>query len=145
MRWPPLRVGRVAGGAVVALVEGQEARGRPVQPGRHVDFAVADREMHQRAAGEGQQRLGGLALGAGEAVEAILVDRVVDALREVGLQLDRGHRQAVEEQHQVDAVLVVQRVAHLPHDAQPVGGVAGEDVGVHGQRRLELRQRQRLA
>ena len=78
-------------------------------------------------------------LGRGLAVEAVLVDRVADALREVGLQLDRGHRHAVEEQHEVDAVLVVQRVAHLPHHAQPVGGVAGEDVGVHRQRRLELR------
>ena len=116
-----------------------------VQLGRHVHFAVADGEMHQRPAGEGQQRLGGLALGLGMAVEAILVDRVADALREVGLQLGRRHRQAVEEQHQVDAVLVVQRVAHLPHDAQPVGGVAGQDVGVDGQGGLELRQRQLLS
>jgi hypothetical protein len=43
-----------------------------------------------------------------------------DALGEVGLQLDGGDRQAVEEQHEVDAVLVVQRVAHLAHDAQAV-------------------------
>ena len=94
--------------------------------------------------GKRQQRLGGLPFGLRLAVEAVLVDRVVDALGEVGLQLDRGHRQAVEEQHEVDAVLVVQRVAHLPHDAQAVGGVAGEDVRVHRQRRLELRQLQRL-
>ena len=38
-----------------------------------------------------------------------------------------------------------ERVAHLPHDAQPVGGVAREDVGIDRQRRLELRQLQRLA
>ena len=133
------RVHRVARRAVVALVEGQERRGRPVQLGHHVHFAVADREVHQRPAGERQQRLGGLALGLGQPVEAVLVDRVADALGEVGLQLDRRHRQAVQEQHQVDAVLVVQRVAHLPHHAQPVGGVAGQDVGVDGQRRLELR------
>ncbi len=100
--------------------------------------------MHQRPAREGQQRLGGLALGLGVAVEAVLVDGVADALGEVGLQFRRGHRQAVEEQHEVDAVLVVQRVAHLPHHAQAVGGVAGEDVGVDGQRRLELGQLQRL-
>ena len=137
---PARRVHRVARRAVVALVEGQEHGRRPVQPGRHVDFAVAHGEMHQRPAGKGEQRLGGLALGLRQAVEAVLVDRVADALREVGLQFRRRHRQAVEEQHQVDAVLVVQRVAHLPHHAQPVGGVAGEDVGVDGQGRLELGQ-----
>ena len=144
MRWPPCGLTGLPARAVVALVEGQEDRGRTGQLGHHVDLAVAHREMHQRPAREGQQRLGGLALGLGQAVEAVLVDGVADALGEVGLQLDRGHRQAVEEQHQVDAVLVVQRIAHLPHHPQPVGGVAGEDVGVDGQRRLELGQLQRL-
>ena len=47
---------------MVALIERQELGGRAVQPGRHVDFAIADGEMHQRPAGERQQRLGGLAL-----------------------------------------------------------------------------------
>ena len=139
-----LRVHRVAGRAVVALVEGQEHRGRAVQLRHHVDLAVAHREMHQRPVGKGQQRLGGLALGARQAVKAILVDRVADALGEVGLQFHRGHRQAVEEKHEVDAVLVVQRITHLPHHPQPVGGVAGEDVGIDGQRRFEFRQLQRL-
>ena len=72
--------------------------------------------------GKGQQRLGVLALRLRVAVEAILVDRVLNALREVGLQLGGRDRHAVEEQHQVDAVLVRGRIAHLPHDAQPVGG-----------------------
>ena len=139
-----LRIDRVARATVVALVEGQEDRGRAVQLGHHVDFAVAHGEMHQRTVGEREQRLGGLALGLGQAVKAVLVDGVADALGEVGLQLDRGHRQAVEEEHEVDAVLVVQGIADLPHHPQPVGGVAGEDVGIDGQRRLELGQLQRL-
>ena len=139
-----VRVHRVAGPAVVALVERQEHRVRAVQPGRHVNFAVAHGEMNQRPVGKGEQRLGGLALGPWMAIEAILVDRVADALREVGLELGRRHRQTVQEQHQVDAVLVVQRVPHLPHDPQAVGGVASQDVGVDGQGGLELSQRQLL-
>ena len=71
----PVRVRRVAGRAVVALVERQEKRLRPVEPRRHVDFGVADREMHQRPAREAQQRLGALALRLRVAVEAVLVDR----------------------------------------------------------------------
>jgi hypothetical protein len=50
----------------------------------------------------------------------------------------RRHRQTVQEQHQVDAVLVMNRVPHLADDAQAVGGVAGQDVGVDRQRGFEL-------
>ena len=32
---------------------------------------------------------------------------------------------------------------HLPHHPQPVGGIAGQDIGVDGQRRFELRQLER--
>ncbi len=37
----------------------------------------------------------------------------------------------------------MQRIAQLPHHAQAVGGMAGEDVGVDRQRRFELRQLER--
>ena len=67
---------------------------------------------------------------------------VLNALREVRLQFDRRDRQAVEEQNEVERVLVRRRVTHLPDDAQTVGGVARQNVGVHRQRRLELRQRE---
>jgi len=120
-----LRVHRVASRTVVTLVEGQEVCGRAGQLGHHGRFAVADREVHQRAAGKGEQRLGGVTFGTGQAVEAVLVDGVVHALGEIGLQLDGGDGNAVEEQHQIDAVLIVQGVLHLPGHAQPVGGVAG--------------------
>ena len=94
--------------------------------------------------GKREQRFGDLALGFGQAVEAVLVDGVANALGEIGLQFGRGHRQAVEEQHEVDAVLVVQRIADLADHPQPVRRVTREDVGVDGQRRLELGQFQRL-
>jgi len=50
-----------------------------------------------------------------EAVKAVLVYGVADALGEVGLQLRRGDRNAVQEEHQVNGVLVVQRVPNLTH------------------------------
>jgi hypothetical protein len=135
---------RVAGTAVVALVERQEHGGRAVESGDHVHLGVAHREVDQRPVGEGEQRLGSLALGVREAVEAVLVDGVVDALREVGLELDGSDRQAVEEEDHVDAVLVVQRVADLADDAEAVGLVAREDVGVDPQGGLELGELDRL-
>ena len=83
-------------------------------------------------------------LWAGMAVEAILVDGVLNALREIGLQLDRRDRQAIEKQHEVDGVLVRRRIADLPDDAQAVGGVTRQNIGVHRQRRFELRERERV-
>ena len=61
------------------------------------------------------------------------------------LQLHRRHRQAVQEQHQVDAVLVGHRIAHLPHHPQAVGAIAGDNVGVHRHGRLELGEGQGLS
>ena len=139
------RVDRVARCAIVAQVEGQEHSGRAVQPGDHRHFLVAHRKMHQRTVRKTQQRLGQLPLVARVAVKAVLVNRIANALGKVRFQLHRGHRQAVEEQYQVDAVLVVQRVAHLAHHAQAVGGVAGQYVGVDRQGRFELGQLQRCA
>ena len=139
-------VGRVAGAAVVAAVEWQEHRDRARQPGRHHHLGLADREMHERPAREAEQRLQQPAFGLRVAVVAVLVHRVVDGLREVGLQLHRGHREAVEEQHQVQRGLrVVGRVRDLAHHAQAVGLVVGARRGVQRQRRLELGQHQRLA
>jgi hypothetical protein len=74
------------------------------------------------------------------AIKAVLVDGVANALGEVGLEFDRGHRQTVEEQHQVDAVFAMLGVMHLAHHAQAVRGVPGQNVGVDGQRRFELGQ-----
>ena len=137
-----VRVQGVASGPVVALIERQEHGVGAAQPGRHADFTVADGKVDQGPVGEREQRLGGLAFGFGIPVEAVLVDRVADALREVGLQFDRRHGQTVQEQHEVDAVFVLLRVMHLPHHAQPVGGIPIQDVGVHRQSRFELGERQ---
>ena len=139
-----LGVHRIALRAGIPQIERQELRGGAVEPGHHLHLAVADCEMDKGPTGERQQRFGGLALRPWETVEAVLVYGVLYALRKVGLELDGRDRNAVEEQHQVEAVLVVHRVAHLPNHPKPVGLVAGEDVWIHGQRRLELGQLQRL-
>ena len=78
-----------------------------------------------------EQRLGGLALRLGMAIEPILINRVADTLRKVCLEFDRRHRDAVQEQHQIYTVLVLLRVVDLPHYPEAVGSVAAEDVRVH--------------
>ena len=109
-----------------------------------MDFGVTDGEVDQGPAREAEQWLGGLAFRLRSAVEAVLVDGVADALGEVRLELDGGNRDAVEEEDQVEAVLVVQRVADLPHDAEAVGLVVGEDVLVQAHRGLEAGELERL-
>jgi hypothetical protein len=136
---------RIAGAAVVALVEGQEGGSLPFEPGRHVDLGVAHREMDEGAAGEGQERLDRPALRFRVAVVAVLVDRVADALGEVRLQLRRRHGQAVEEEDEIEAVLVVERIAHLPDHAEAVGLVARQDLLVEGEGGPELGHRECLA
>lgn len=141
----PLGINRVAGAAVVAQVEGQEGRGRALQPGGHHHFAVADGEVDESAAGEVQQGLGmALTLGLGLTVEAVLVDGVLHPLGEVALELDRGDRKAVQEEHQVNGVLIGGGVADLADDAEAVGGVAGLQLWVHAKGRLELSHLQGL-
>ena len=138
------RVGRVARGAGVALVERQEHSGEAIEPGRHPHRRIAQREMHQRPLRKGQQRLHRVAARhARRAVLPVLEHGVVHRLGVVGLDLAGRHRNAIEEQPEVEAVFVVQRIAQLAHHAQAVGGVLGLQLGVHRQRGLELRHRDR--
>ena len=96
----------------MAAVEGQEAAVRAFKARAHAHLAVGDGEMHQRPAGEGEDRLRRVAPGQlRQAVEAVLVHRVLDALGVVRLELGGGDRDAVEEQHEVEAVLVMRGVA----------------------------------
>ena len=133
---PAIGVHRVARPAVITLIERQKEGFLPFQPGGHLHLAVADGEMNQRAVGKRQQLFRFLPLGARVPVVPVLEHRVLNALREVGFQFRRGHGNAVEEKNQVDAVLVVWRVAHLAHHPQPVGGVPGQNFR-SGERGLE--------
>ena len=109
--------------------------------------------MHQRAALEGQQRLG-LARQRvfHRAVVAVLALGVFHALLELAFQLQRGDGDAVDEQHQIQtrvvlALAVVGGIRHLRHHAQAVALVALEGVRVHAvvgleATRLDLHPRQ---
>lgn len=110
----------ISGRSVVTPIERQELDLGTVQPGGHLNFGIAHRKVRQSPAGEVQQRLRRLTFGAWVTVKLVVVDGVLDALREVRRQFDRGDRQSVEEQHQIDAVLVALRVSHLPDDSQPI-------------------------
>ena len=137
-----VRIGRVPGVMVVAPVERQEDGVLARQLGGHLHLAVGHREMHQRPGPERQQRF-----PLGQPVVLVLQHRVGDVLGEVGLQLGRRHRDAVDEEHQVDAVAVLRRVVHLPHHPQPHrrvplrGGLVQRGVGpelAHLELRVEV-------
>ena len=114
--------GRIARMPVVrAPVEREEARGIAGKVGAHPDLVLADREVHDRATPVLQQvvaasgaRFDRLALGP------VLLDRVLDRLGELGLHLSRGDGDAVDEEHEVQRLVALRLVVHLPHDAQDV-------------------------
>ncbi len=141
------RIGGVAGRAAIALIEGQKTGFRAGQLGRHVDFHVADGEVDQGTARKGEKRLypASLALAFRVAVEAVLVDGVVNGLGVIGLEFGGGDRDAVEVERQVETVIALGRVIDLADHPQPVGGVFLKGLRVHGQGRFELREQQRLA
>ena len=76
---------------------------------------------------------------------AILAFGVCDRLFEGAFEFEGGGGDAVDEQHQVEAGVVVTgsgmgRVGDFGHDAQAIGLVAGLGVGVHGVVRLKAAQ-----
>lgn len=117
-RRSPARVHRVARASVVTEVERQKVGLRAGEARGHRDLVVRHGEVHQTPVREPQQRL---ALRI--AMVPVLLDRIIDGLCVVGLQLDRRDRQPVHEQHQVDRLGVHRGVVHLPHHPQPNRGV----------------------
>lgn len=130
----------VGAARVAALVEGQELGAWALQAAGHLHLAIAHGEVHQGAAGEGEQRFRGLTGSLGKSVGFVLPHRIGDVLGVVGLELHGGDGDAVEEQHQIEAVLAAGGVAHLAHHAQAVGVVAGQDRSIEPKGGLELRQ-----
>ena len=116
---------------VAAPVERQEPRGPALQLRRHHHQVRIDGEVDERPAAEkGILRI---------AVGAVLGHGVVDGLvREGVLQLGRGDGQSIDEQHEVDRIGVLRRVAQLSDDGQAVGVVLGLEVGVEPGRRPEV-------
>ncbi|MNQ91431.1 hypothetical protein D3C85_1068120 [compost metagenome] len=134
---------RVAGTAVFAAqVERQEEGVLAGQLGGHRHLVLADGEMHQGAAFEGQQRLG-LARQRvfDRAILAVLALGVFHRLLELAFQLQGGGGDTADEQHQIQARVValsavrgftrMGRVRHFWYHAQAVALVALEGIRIH--------------
>ena len=135
-----LGVGRVAGAAVHAAVEGQEVGGRTGQARGHVRLFGIHREMHQRAPGEHEDRF------ARVAVVAVLVDGVGGGLAaERVLQLQRHQRDAVHRQRHIQRLFRLRAEVQLPREPQPIGPVARLQFRVKPVRRAEKGDAQGLA
>lgn len=125
---------RIARAAVLALVEGQEARLGAVQVRRDVDQVRVHREVRQAAAIR-EQRL------ARVAVVLVLADRVLHVLPvERVLELRREDRDAVQEEHHIEALLVLFAEPELADDREQVRRVQTTGLLVQAAGRPEVRQ-----
>ena len=115
LRPEAVQIGRVAGPALPAAVEGQEPRGLALEVGAEVDLVLIDREV-RHAATEPEERL------ARAPVLLVLPDGIVDGLLgEAVLELEGEDRKAVDEQPDVQRALrVVPAVAKLARHGEAV-------------------------
>eukprot|EP00825_Cyclidium_porcatum_P027307 TRINITY_DN2935_c0_g9_i1.p2 TRINITY_DN2935_c0_g9~~TRINITY_DN2935_c0_g9_i1.p2 ORF type:complete len:279 (-),score=25.20 TRINITY_DN2935_c0_g9_i1:519-1355(-) len=112
---------RIASMAVPTLVEGQEEGVLPSQLRRHLDFRIRHRKMYDCAPLECQERLLTVCLEVDwQPVSFILLNSSIGRLCEVGLHLNRGNRNPIDEEYQVNRVLVCRVIFELRHNAQPV-------------------------
>ena len=140
--------GRIAGAAAqqvhaigLADVERQEVGLIASELGSHVDHICGHGEVDQGTGLELQQGFDFLRDRVlGKSVFLVLSDGIRDALRQVGLELCRRNRQAVDEQDEVDALFVVERVVQLPDDSQTVLLVELDQLRILVVRRLEFAQ-----
>ena len=123
-------VWRIACTVVPALVEGQEPRAFAPEVRAELHLVVVHREVHHAAA-ELEE------LFAGVAVALVLLHGVFDRLLgEAVLQLERGDRQTVDEEPEVERALgLIAAVAELTRDGEAVLRVAFSGDGVAGRRR----------
>ena len=120
-----VRVGRVARATVPALVERQKPRGFALQLSAERGLRVIDCDVRHATPQLEQQLLWatrGLVLDDGVG-QGLFGQRI--------LQLERQHRQTVDEDSQVQLIAGIVAVAHLPGDAEDVlsegircGGIA---------------------
>src|ERR1700722_9513016 len=102
--------------------------------------------MYQSAIWETEQRLGGaLPSRSRIAVKSVLIDSVVDGLREIALQFASRDRNAIEKHDQVNRIFVMQRITDLTDNPQPIIRIFGQNVWVHCQGGPKLCQREGLA
>ena len=125
-----VRIRRVPGTIVPALVEWQEPRGFALEVRAEPHLVLIHGEMRHTAA-ELEE------LFARVAIALVLFHSVLDRLfGEAVLQLERGDRQAVDEQAEVERPLgLVAAVAELARDREAVLRIAFSSSGVAGRRR----------
>ena len=128
----PCDVG-VAGSLVSAAVEWEEA-GLPVHEScRHRDVGGVHGEVNERAALEGQQRF----VGRRTILAILFLGVPKGGSGEFVLQLEGRDRDAVDEDHDVDRVLIAAAVMDLSRDRENVGFVASLESRVDVRGRLE--------
>ena len=100
--------------------------------GRHVDQFRIDGEM-RKATAICKERLPRVAVGL------VLADRVLDLLAGQRIfELGGENRDAVQEQHEIEALLVLRAVAQLPHDGEQVAGMQSLRLFIEPARRTEI-------
>jgi len=127
-----VHAGRISGTVVVPLVERQPVRRLAVELGRHEDEIGIDSEVDERTLLEAEQRKPRVA------VVLVLALGVLDVLAGHRVLEFRGDdRNAIDGEHDVDALLACRVELHLPRDGEDVLGVGRDRLGVHARGRLE--------
>ena len=125
---------RVPGAAEASLIERQEAGLRPGERRRHEHLLRVHGEVGE-AARVPEERL------ARVAVVAVLPDSILDVLAvERALELGREDGNAVQEEHEVEALLALLAEAELADDGEEVGRVQALRLLVQPARRPEVRE-----
>ena len=129
---PRRRHRRIAGPAESPAIERQKPRVRPGEMGRDVDQFRIDGEMRETAA-IGKERLARVAVGL------VLADRVLDLLAGQRIfELGGENRDAVQKQHEIEALLVLRAVAKLPHHGEQVAGMQPLRLFIEPARRTKI-------
>ena len=131
-----IRIRRIACAAHIAralgtLIEGQKIGFAAFQLRGHVYPREIHREMHQHALLEGKDSV------LARAVKLILLDSIGSALAgELALQLHAHHGNAVDEQHDINAVLIHQGIVELAGAVQDIGRILLHGIFIDGGFRL---------
>ncbi|MNY34580.1 hypothetical protein D3C86_1689330 [compost metagenome] len=118
-------------------VERQEEGIHTRQLGGHGHLELVQGKMHQGSPPEGQQRLT-FARRHQRAIDTVLFLGIFEGLLEAGFELQRRHRDAVQEQRQIEPpIIAVRAIDQLGHHPQPVLGIPLDQLGVEVMVRLE--------
>ena len=124
---------RVTCAAVASPIKRKKSRLAVLQPRGHRYVVFIDGEVNERAALEGQQRF----VGRRTILAILFLGVPKGGSGEFVLQLEGRDRDAVDEDHDVDRVLIAAAVMDLSRDRENVGFVASLESRVDVRGRLE--------